>query len=142
MRERCQVAAGAYRSARRDSRMNAMIEQCDQRFERGQPDAGTPARQDVGAQGHHRADLRHRQGFIHASRVASQEIDLQRSQLIGRNGHFRQGAESGVDAVHRFGTCRMRVHHRARSIHAGDRCRRESYLDAVGCDTLQIIKSE
>ena len=55
MRERREVAARADRAARRHARVDAAVQQRDQRLERLDADAGEPFRQHVGAQRHRRA---------------------------------------------------------------------------------------
>jgi hypothetical protein len=72
--------------------------------------------------------------------VTSQEIDLQRGKLIGWDGHFSECAESGVDAVHRFGPRGLCVDDRARRIYARDGRRGQTNGDAVGGHTLEIVK--
>ncbi len=123
VRERRQVAARADRAARRHARVHPRVEQGDQRVERPRPDAGKALGEHVRAKRHQRAHDRRRQRIAHARGMAPQQIQLQRGELVRRNGHVGERAEPGVDAVH--GACRApRVRPRRRARRSRARARR------------------
>ena len=80
VRQRREVAAGADRAAARHARMDAAVEQREQRLERLDADAGEALRQHVGAQRHRRAHRAHRQRLADAGGVAAQQVELQRAR--------------------------------------------------------------
>jgi hypothetical protein len=91
--------------------------------------ARVPAREHVGAQQHHRPHLARRQRRPHAGRVAPHEVALQVAQAPRRDGHVRQLAEAGGDAVHHRAARDEAVDDRARLGHVracrgGERRRR------------------
>ncbi len=115
MRQRRKVAARTDRSARRDARVNAAIEQRDQRVERLEADAGEPLGQHVRAQRHRRPHRPRRQRMADPGSVAAQQVELQRLERVGRDLHVGKRSETGVDAVGRFVAARA-------SIDDGPRC--------------------
>ena len=74
--------------------------------------------------------------------MAAQQIELQRLERVGRNLHFGERAEAGVDAVGRLVAVRPAIDDGARGAHAlarggGERDR----LAAVG-DRQQLLDRE
>ena len=99
MREWREIAACAYRSARRDDRVNACIQEVRDRFDQQWPNAAVAFGKNIGAQQKHGACLGFREGLTDAGAVAAYEIDLQCRKLVGGDADVRQLAEAGVDAV-------------------------------------------
>ena len=122
--------------------MHAAVEHLDQQIERLLTDSGISLREHVRAQRHRRAHDRNRKGIADARRVASEEIDLQRIQLIGGNLHFGEVAEAGVDAVGRRIVLRELVDDRARRAHATARCIAERNRVVVRRDRNQLIECQ
>ncbi len=140
--QRRQVAAGADRAARRHAGVDAMIEQGDQRLERGEADAREAFREHVGAQRHRRPHGADRQRIAQPGGVAAQQVELQRFERVRRDRDLGERTEAGVDAVRRLIAARAPFDHRARSQHAlaggvGQRDR----LAAVG-DGQELLESE
>jgi len=70
------------------------FERRDQRVEGFEPDAGVALGQHVRTQGHRRADDLRREWIADAGGMAADQIDLKRAQLIARDAHLRERAES------------------------------------------------
>ena len=88
------------------------VEQRDQRVERLDADAGEALRQHVRAQRHRRAHGARRQRLADAGGVAAQQVELQRLERVGRDLHFGERAEAGVDAVGRLVAARAAIDRR------------------------------
>ena len=117
MGQRRQVAAGAHRSAAGHHRVHRGVEHRDEQVERLEPDAGMAARQDVGAQRHHRADDGNGEEVADAGGVAAQQVDLQRVERVGRDADLGEGSKPGVDAVDRRVAGGRAIHDGARRVH-------------------------
>ncbi len=102
VREGRQIAARAHRPARGNDWVDPTVEQVDQQVERLEPDSREAFRQYVRPQRHRGAHNRNRQRFANARRVASEQVDLERLERIGRDPHVGEIAETGVDAVGRL----------------------------------------
>ena len=99
MRQRRQIAARSHRAFLGHHRNHVSLEHVHQQVQRGLANARVPASEDVGAQEHQRANLRHRKWRAGPGRVREDQVPLQLSQVRLRDRDFRQGAESGVDPV-------------------------------------------
>ena len=142
MREGRQIAAGPYRSARWHKRMHAAIQHLDQPLQRLHANPGEAFRQHVGAQRHRRTHNRHRQRIANACRMASQQIDLQRVELIDGDVDVGEIAEPGVDAVGRLIAMRKLVDDGTRRTHAFARGIRQADLLVVVCDSDEMIQRQ
>ncbi len=142
MRERREVAAGADRAARGHAWMDAGVEQRDQRFERLETNAGEPLREHVRAERHQRAHGGNRQRIADAGRVTSEQVELQRRELIGRDGDVGQRAEAGVDAVDRRPAREMPDDHFARRAHARHGVGRDADRLTVADDPLERVERQ
>jgi hypothetical protein len=74
--------------------MDPAVEQFDQQIERLEPDSREAFCQNVGSERHRGADNRNRERFANARRVASEQIDLQRIQGVGRDSHVGEIAKA------------------------------------------------
>jgi hypothetical protein len=101
MRQRREVAAGAHRAAARHARMDAAIEQRQQRLERLDANARVAFGEHVGAQRHGGAHAAHRQRRVDAGGMTAQQIQLQRGEIRRVDARLGEIAEAGIDAVHR-----------------------------------------
>ncbi len=99
MRERGEVAAGAYGALLGDHRMNAGVEQRDKKFEDLDAGSAEALGEDVGAQQKHGARFGLAEGIANAARVAADEVGLQLRQVLIRNAHVGKFSESGIDAI-------------------------------------------
>ena len=90
-------------------RVDAAIQHLDERRERLEADAGESLRQHVGAQHHHGAHGGDVERFTHSRRVAAQQVDLQRREVVRGDPDVGQRPETGVDAVRRLGAGGLRV---------------------------------
>ena len=99
MRERRQVAGGADAAVPRDRRMHPPVDHVAKEVDDLGPNTGSACGEGVGTQNEDRAhDVRGKR-WPDAGGVAAQEIALERAELVVRNAHGREVAESGVDAI-------------------------------------------
>jgi hypothetical protein len=101
MRERCEVAACANRTARRYDRMYGAVDQRQQQLQCFDANSGKSFGEHIRAQRHRRADHGDRQGIADTGRVTAQQIHLQFGERFVRDPHVGEVAEAGVDAVGR-----------------------------------------
>jgi hypothetical protein len=140
--ERREVAARADGSAARDHGMDARVERVDQPVERRAADPREPFREDVGAQNHHRPHRARRQRLADAGRMAPQQVALQVAERRLRNLHFRQRAESGVDAVDRCVAGRMAIDNRSSGVDGRRRGRAERHGRQVVGDRRELVEGQ
>ena len=99
MRQRRQVTACAYAALRRNHRMHAAVEHGAQRVDDHVADAGESLGQGVGAQQHHGACDRLRQGIAYSHSVGAHQVELQPADIARRDAHIAELAHSGVHGV-------------------------------------------
>ncbi len=118
MGEGREVAARPHRAATGHHRQHVVRQQREQRLERFEPHARVAARQRVGAQQQHAAHRRVGEPLADARRMAQHQPLLQGAQLVERDAHVGEVAETGVDAVYRVAAGGRALDHRARREHA------------------------
>ena len=122
MSQRRKVAAGPDRALLRHWRPEIRVEHRAEKLGHGGPGAGESLRDDVRAQEHHRAHLAPGQRGSDPCGVAADEVHLQLRQLVRRNGHVGQLAESCGHAVGDGIARDDVVHHSPRGGHAHPGC--------------------
>src|ERR1700704_1744931 len=104
--------------------------------------AAQPFRQGIRTQQHNRASFHFGQRCADTARVASNQIDLERSNLVRRDSNFGQIAETCVHAV----GCRLRGHnsfdHRARGEHPRASFGGQQCLGAVQGHFKELFEGE
>ena len=118
VREWCEIAARANRSARWHNGMHAAIQQVDEALQRPQGDAGEALRQHIRPQGHRRAHDWNRKRVADAGGVTAKQVDLQLGERVARNANLGEVAEPRIDAVDGLVAARERVDDGARRGHA------------------------
>ncbi len=101
VRERRQIAGRAHRPLGRDARRHARVEHRQQRVDDLHAHARVPQRDHLRAQHHHPADLGLAQVGPDAARVAAHQVLLQGAHVALLDARLGEGAEAGVDPVHR-----------------------------------------
>ncbi len=99
VRQRDQVARGAERAPLRHHRGDAAIQALDEEPHDGGADPGVPARERPGEAAPHGARLRRRHRGTEPAGVASQEVELKRAPLVGRDADVLQLPDAGRDPV-------------------------------------------
>ena len=142
MCERRKISAGADRTAARHDGVDSAIEQVDQPLERRPPNSRVAFREHVRAQSHCRPDGADGKGIADASRVAAQEVDLERTQRLARDRRLGQRAEPGVDAIDGRIAKRLAIHDGARRVDArGGLWRQGNMLSRVR-DCEQVVECQ
>src|SRR6266550_6419872 len=122
--------------------MDTMFQHRAEGFDNGGAYATQPFSQCIRPQYHYRAGLHFGKWHADAARVASNQIDLERSNLVQRDSNFGQIAETCVHAV----GCRLRGHdsfdHGARSEHPRASFGGEQCLGAVQGHFKELFESE
>ena len=128
MRERRQITRGPDAPLRRNARVHPGIQHLDDELGQRRSHTARPAHQHIGTQQHHRPHGIHGQRVTHARRVTADQIELQRSRLLGLDPHVGELPEAGVDAVDRVAPrggglddAAGRAHRRQRMRGDGDR---------------------
>ena len=99
MRERCQVAAGAYRATTRHDREHSAIEALDQQLHDLHAGSGIALRERVRPEQHRRPHDLRRIRVPDAAGVAAQETELELFGLLCGNGLRDEPPEARVDAI-------------------------------------------
>ena len=99
VRQRGEIATGAYRAARRHDRRDIRIEQFDERLHDLDAHARVSARQRGGKEQEHAAHNVDGQRLPNADRVATNDVDLQLRKLAVGDAHRLERAETGSHAV-------------------------------------------
>src|SRR5580698_4551529 len=99
MRERSEIAAGSDGAACRNDRVNAVIQQRNQRLDHYGANAAVAFGKNVGTQQQHRARFRLGERFAESGSVATNQIVLQRAQIAVRDANIGEFPESGVNSV-------------------------------------------
>ena len=140
--ERCQVAAGAQRAARRHHRVHARGEQRQQQLDGLAADAGRAGRERVRAQQHRGPHDLGREGVTDAAGVAAQQVELQPRDLVVLDGDVHEAAEPGVDPIGRRARLDRLVDHRPRAGDPVDRDLPQRDRGAAERDVLGLLDGE
>ena len=142
MRERRKVPAGADRAAAWHDGVDAAIEQVNQPLEGRAPNSRVAFREHVGAQSHCGSDGADGKSIADASRVAAQEVDLERTKRIAWDRRLSQRAEPGVDAIDGRIAKRLAIDDGARRVDARGGLRRQGNLLSRVRDSEQVVECQ
>ena len=139
VRERRKIARGADAPLRRNARMHLRIQHLDDQLGQRRSHAARAAHQHIGAQQHHRPHGIHRQRVTHARGVAANQIELQRSRLLGLDPHVGELPEPSVDPVDRVATPGGGLDGAAGCAHRSERMRSDGdgHAMAGDCDDVR-----
>ncbi len=97
--ERCEVARSSHRALARYDGVDAGLEEIEDPLHDQRAAPGVAGGEDIGAQQEHGANHILGKRLADSTRVGEQQIELELLQLIGRDPHLGELAESGIDPV-------------------------------------------
>src|SRR6266851_5685000 len=122
--------------------MDAVFQHRAQNFDNRRAHPAQPFRQRIRPQQHNRAGFRFRQRRADSAGVAANQVDLERSNLVGRDSNFGQIAETRVYAVSRGLGGHNPFDHRPRGGHPRARFGGERRLGAAQRHFIELFERE
>ena len=140
MGQGCEVAARSHRSARRDHRKHAAIQETAEQLNQRRPDSREALRQTVGTQQEQPASLLRAQRFADAASVTADDVELQLPDLVGLDALGRETADAGGNTVNNPLLRNHFLDQGARPLHGVARARTERHAAAAKGHVVEILR--
>src|SRR5260370_22650556 len=142
MWERLAIPGWPHGARRGNPGMDAVFQHRARNFDKRRAHSAQPFRQCIRPQQHNRAGFRFRQRRADSAGEAANQIDLESSNLVGRNSNFGQVAETRVHAVGSRLSGYDAFDHRARGDHPRARFGGERRLGAAQRHFIELFEGE
>ena len=142
MRQRRQVTTRSHAALGRHERRDFPIQHLTNCVDHNRAHARMALREGVGAQQHHGSSFSNRQRLSHSDCVRTDKVDLQFANLVARDTHVTELANTGGNRIGKMIARNQRVHHRACALHSFARIGRQQHGTAVTRDLAHSFKRQ